>query len=335
MKRRAAVLGMAGAAVMRPAAAAGGVIHGAGATFPFPAYAQWAEDFRRATGTLVTYDPIGSGAGIEALAQGRADFGATDVPLSPEALQPLDAIQFPTVIGGVVPVVKLAGIEAGPLRLTGAVMADIFLGRITQWNDPAIARLHPGVRLPSSHITVIHRADASGTTQLWSDFLARSSAAWRAQVGTGQRLAWPTGPAFVGAQGNEGVASAVQRTWASIGYVEAAYAARHRLATVALRNRDGHFVPPSGEAFEAAAAQARWRDEADLPQNLMDLPGPGTWPIVSTSHAVVKRLPAPRAHEVLRFFEWALSHGDAAAALGYLPLPEAAVRLVRRQWAGL
>lgn len=335
MKRRTVLQAIAGAALTPHAVAAGVEIHGAGATFPFPVYAQWAEDFRRSTGTLVTYDPVGSGAGMQAFEQGRADFGATDVPLTPEALHRLGAIQFPTVIGGVVPVVKLAGIESGLLRLTGAVLADIYLGQITQWNAPAIASLNPGVRLPSSHITVIHRADASGTTHLWSDFLARSSVAWRAQVGAGPRLDWPAGAAFVGARGNEGVASAVQRTWASIGYVEASYAARHHLATVALRNRDGGFVPPSREAFEAAAAQARWQDEADLQQTLMDLPGPGTWPLVSTSHAVVKRLPAARAHEVLRFFDWALSHGDTAAALGYLPLPEAAVQLVRRQWAGL
>lgn len=335
MKRRAVLLSLAGSSMAGRAAAAGVAIHGAGATFPFLVYAQWAADFLRATGSVVTYDPVGSGAGIEAFEQGRADFGATDVPLSPQALQRLEAVQFPTVIGGVVPVVKLPGIDAGQLRLTGSVVADIYLGRITQWNAPAIASLNPGVRLPSSHITVIHRADASGTTQLWSEFLARASVAWRAQVGVGQRLAWPTGAAFASARGNEGVASAVQRTWASIGYVEASYAARHHLATVALRNHDGQFVQPTREAFEAAAAQARWRDETDLQLSLLDLPGPGTWPIVSASHVVMKRRATPRTPAVLRFFEWAFSHGDTATALGYLPLPEPAVQLVRRQWAGL
>ncbi|RTL41283.1 MAG: phosphate ABC transporter substrate-binding protein PstS [Burkholderiales bacterium] len=333
MKRRVVLLAWAGGGLVPPVRAAEAELRGAGATFPAPVYARWMQDYRRATGIAVSYDPVGSGAGIEALAQGRADFGATDVPLAPAELQRLGALQFPTVIGGVVPVVKLPGIDAGRLRLTGALLADIYLGRVTQWNAPAIASLNPGLPLPSSHITVIHRAEASGTTALWSDFLSRASVPWRARMGSGQRLDWPSGPSFVAATGNEGVASAVQRTWASIGYVEASFAARHHLATAALRNRDGEFVRATRPAFEAAAAQARWRDETDLVQSLMDLPGSNTWPLVSASHAVVPWQPAARARELLRFFDWALGQGQAAAELGYLPLPEAAVQLVRRQWA--
>jgi len=311
-------------------------LHGAGATFPYPVYALWGAEYKRATGVSLAYEPVGSGAGVAAAESGSVDFGASDIPLSAEELQRLGAMQFPVVIGGVVPVVNLTGIKPGQLRLSGPVLADIYLGKITRWNAPAIAGLNPGLDLPSSRIAVIHRADSSGTTHLWSDFLARSSVPWRMAVGVGKTLAWPAGVAEVAATGNEGVAASVQRTRASIGYVEYAYAARHHLATASLRNHDGLFVQATKQAFEAACVQARWRDEADLPQSLIDLPGPGTWPVVSASFVLLPMRPAQpsRTREVVRFFDWALVHGQAAATeLGYLPLPDAAVQLVRRSWA--
>jgi len=308
-------------------------IRGAGATFPYPVYARWGAEYQRGTGVAVAYEPVGSGAGVAALERGAVDFGATDVPLAADELQRLGAMQFPTVIGGVVPVVDLAGIKPGQLRLSGPVLADIYLGKLTKWNAPAIAALNPGLSLPSSHITVVHRADASGTTHLFSDFLARSSVPWRMAVGVGRTLAWPSGVADVAAAGNEGVAASVQRTRAAIGYVEYAYAAQHHLATASLRNHDGQFVPPSRESFEAAAVQARWHTEADLTQPLLDLPGPGTWPIVSATFVLLPRQ-AQRTRDVIRFFDWALAHGQPfAVELSYVPLPDTAVRLVRQSWA--
>jgi phosphate transport system substrate-binding protein len=308
-------------------------IHGAGATFPYPVYARWGEEYKRTTGVEVSYEPVGSGEGVVRLERGAVDFGASDVPLTAEELQRIGATQFPTVIGGVVPVVNLAGVKSGQLHLTGQVLADIFLGKVTKWNAPAIANLNPGLNLPSSNITVVHRADASGTTHLWSDFLTRSNVRWRMEVGVGKTLAWPAG---VAAEGNAGVAASVRRTRASIGYVEYAYASQHHLATASLRNHDGQFVQAGREAFEAAAAQALWRDEADLRQSLIDLPGARTWPMVSASFVLVPTRPErpERTRAVLGFFDWALTHGQPfATELGYIPLPEAAAKLVRRTWA--
>ena len=334
--RRRILGGLVCVVAMLPARAADVQIHGAGATFPYPVYARWGADYRRASGVDVAYDATGSGAGIASMERGDVDFGASDIPLTAEELQHLGAMQFPAVIGGVVPVVNLAGIRSGQLRLSGTVLADIYLGKVTTWNAPAIASLNPGLNLPSSRITVVHRAEASGTSQLWSDFLARCSAPWRMTVGVGKTPAWPTGVAAVG---NEGVAASVQRTRASIGYVEYVYASQHHLATASLRNHDGAFVQATREAFEAAAVQARWRDESDLPQSLIDLPGPASWPIVSASFVLLPSRPgsperSARTREALRFFDWALTHGrPAATELGYLPLPDAAAGLVRRSWA--
>jgi phosphate transport system substrate-binding protein len=308
-------------------------IHGAGATFPYPVYARWGEAYKRTTGVEVSYEPVGSGEGAARMESGSIDFGASDVPLTNEELLHVGATQFPTVIGGVVPVVNLGGVKSGQLRLTGQVLADIFLGKVTKWNAPAIAVLNPGLSLPSTRITVVHRDDASGTTHLWSDFLARSNVRWRMEVGVGKTPAWPVG---VAATGNDGVAASVQRTRASIGYVEFAYASQHHLATASVRNHDGQFVQAGREAFEAAAAQARWRDETDLRQSLIDLPGPQTWPMVSASFVLVPNRPErpERTRAVLGFFDWALTHGQPfATELGYIPLPDTAVKLVRRTWA--
>lgn len=336
--RKALLAGLACACLATAAAApaTGTEIHGAGATFPYPVYARWAAEYKSATGVNVVYQPTGSGAGVAALERGEVDFGASDVPLPADELRRMAAMQFPAVIGGVVPVVNLSGVKPGRLRLSGPVLADIYLGKVTRWDAPAITALNPGLSLPSSHITVVHRAEASGTTHLWSDFLARSSVPWRLQVGVGRTLAWPKAASEVAATGNEGVAAAVQRTRASIGYVEYAYATQHHLATAALRNHDGAFVQASRESFEAAAIQARWRDEADLQQTLIDLPGPATWPVVSASHVLLPTRPdrPERTREAIRFFDWALSRGQPfATELGYVPLPDAAVKLVRQSWA--
>jgi phosphate transport system substrate-binding protein len=320
------------AAMAAPALGEEAGIHGAGATFPYPVYAAWAAQYRQVSGVHVTYEPVGSGAGVERFERGAVDFGATDVPLTAGELQRIGAMQFPTVIGGVVPVVNVAGIQSGRIRLSGQVLADIYLGKVTKWNAPAIAGLNPGLHLPSSNITVVHRADASGTTYLWSDFLSRSSVPWRMEVGAGKTVAWPTG---VAATGNDGVAASVRRTRASIGYVEYSYARQHHLATASVRNHDGAFVQAGRASFEAAASQARWRDGADLQQSLVDLPGPATWPVVSASFVLLPTRPGTpeRTRAAIDFFDWALAHGQSIAVdLDYVPLPDAALALIRRAW---
>lgn len=319
-------------AVCQSSPAADVALHGAGATFPYPIYAKWAAEYQRATGVDIVYEGVGSGAGIDLIERRMVDFGASDVPLGAEELQRIGAMQFPAVIGGVVPVMNVRGIKSGELRLTGKVLAEIYLGDITRWNDPAISELNPGLRLPSSYITVVHRSDASGTTFLWSEFLSRSHPKWRAKVGADKAPAWPTG---VTGKGNEGVASSVQRTKASIGYVEFAYAKQHNLTTIAVRNRDGVFVEPSEAAFEAAARAAPWRSAPDLHQLLIDQPGPASWPITGGTFILLRTTadqPA-RSLEVLKFFDWALRHGQRfAIELDYVPIPESARDLIDRTW---
>jgi phosphate transport system substrate-binding protein len=318
---------LAALALALPAAAPAQSLHGAGATFPAPVYQAWAQQWQRRTGEAVRYDELGSGAGIAAVMQGQVDFGATDAPLAEDQLAAAGLLQFPAVIGGVVPVVNIAGVAHGRLRLDAAVIGAIYRGRIDHWNDPAIAALNPGLALPDARITVVHRADASGTTWLWSRWLSESDPAWKAEVGQGTTLAWPTG---TGGLGNEGVASLVQRTRWAIGYVEAAYARAHDLADVALPARDGAMVRAGRESFEAALASARWRTPADLAQSLVAAPGRGAWPLVGASYVLVPAH-APGTARTLAFFRWAIAHGaDEARALGYLPLPADAARLVER-----
>jgi len=308
-------------------------IRGAGATFPYPVYSAWASEYKRETGVDVSYDPVGSGAGVDRIERKLVDFGASDTPLSPAEAQRIGVVQFPAVIGGVVPVVNMTGIRSGELKLSGQVLADIYLGKIRKWNEQPIVDLNPGLSLPDANITVVHRAESSGTTFLWSDFLARSSPEWKAGVGVAGTLAWPTGVAAVG---NEGVASSVQRTKVSIGYVEYAYARKHNLSYVSVRNREGRFVQPNKESFNAAAAAARWQSSSDLQQFLIDPPGTTSWPITGASFVLLraKADQASRSLEVMRFFDWAFRRGrNAAEALGYVPMPDSAVALIGRVWA--
>jgi phosphate transport system substrate-binding protein len=301
-------------------------IHGAGATFPAPIYTQWADAYRRETGNVVRYDAVGSGQGLDLIRARRVDFGASDVPESQAELDRDNLDAFPAVIGGVVPVVNLSGIAPGALKLSGDVLAGIFAGRIAHWDDAAIAALNPSLHLPSSHITVAHRDDASGTTFLWTSYLESEDAAWRRDVGHGTRVEWPTG---VGGTGNEGVASYVRRTRASIGYVEYAYAKAHRLSDVALRDASGAFVRADPDRFAEAIAFAPSDSAAGEPIRS----GRG-WPIAGASFVLVPRIgdDATRHRAVLDFFTWALRHGQAQArSLDYVPIPEdAAARIVAR-----
>jgi phosphate transport system substrate-binding protein len=333
----AALRALAGALVfacsMPSQAADTPTVHGAGATFPLPLYAAWAERWHRDTGAEVSYDPVGSGAGVDLVAHRRVDFGATDMPVPQAELQRLGLLQFPAVIGGVVPVVNIAGLKPGELKLTGEVLADIYLGRVRRWNDTALTALNPTLKLPSAYITVVHREEPSGTTFLWTHFLAQNHPDWQATLGAGSVVAWPVG---VGARGNAGVAADVQRTRMSIGYVEYAYARANRLSHASLRNRDGVFVQPGVAGFAAAVAAARWQDGKDLAQVLTNQPGAATWPITGASFILLQQGAAQplQSQAVLRFIDWALRKGQPIATeLDYLPVPDPVVAVIEQAWA--
>ncbi|MBL8288925.1 MAG: phosphate ABC transporter substrate-binding protein PstS [Rubrivivax sp.] len=319
------------AAFAASALAAAQDITGAGASFPAPVYAKWADAYNKATGARLNYQSIGSGGGIKQIKAKTVDFGASDAPLKDEELAADGLIQFPTVIGGVVPVVNIAGIKPGQLKLTGQVLGDIFLGKITQWNDPAVTALNPGVPLPAAAIAPVRRADGSGTSFLFTSYLSKVNAEWRAKVGEGTAVNWPVG---AGGKGNEGVSAFVQRLPNAIGYVEYAYAKQNKMAFALLKNKDGQFVAPGDDSFKAAAAGADWGKT--FHQVLTDQPGKAAWPISGATFIIMHRAQAKQqaALSVVRFFDWAYGKGDAMAAeLDYVPMPEAVKALVRKQWA--
>lgn len=307
-------------------------LHGAGATFPAPLYARWAEAYNQAQGVAVDYDAVGSGAGIDMIRKGEIDFGASDDPLPPEALAASGLLQFPVVIGGVVPVINIRGIKAGELKLSGPVLAGIYLGKIRKWNEKPIAELNPALQLPDVYITVVHRSDSSGSSMLWTKYLSQVSPAWRAQVGASLTPSWPAG---VSSAGNEGVASYVQHTHFSIGYVEFAYARSHKLSDVSLRNHDGRYVRAGLETFRAAAQAGNWGAMAATQQLGADLPGPSSWPITGASFILISTAPASsaRALGVMKFFDWALHHGESIARdLDYEPIPRSVLDQLPGLW---
>lgn len=307
-------------------------ITGAGATFPYPIYAKWADAYKKQTGMRMNYQSIGSGGGIKQIKAGTVDFGASDKPLAPDELEKNGLIQFPAVMGGVVPVINLDGIKAGQIRLTGTVLADIFLGKIKQWNDPAIAGLNTGADLPASNITVVHRADGSGTTFLFTDYLSKVSPEWKEKVGSDTSVAWPIG---TGGKGNEGVANFVQRIKNSIGYVEAAYVKQSKMNYVQLQNQDGVYVIPVEDSFKASAANTQWDKVPGFYEILTNKPGKNSWPITGATFILMHKFqtnPA-QALEVLRFFEWAYANGDEMALeLDYIPMPDSVVKLIEDSW---
>ena len=305
-------------------------VTGAGATFPAPLYARWADAYNKATGVRVNYQSVGSGAGLRQIRGKTVDFGASDMPLKDEVLAKDGLFQFPTVIGGVVPVVNLPGIKPGQLRLTGQLLADLYLGKIKRWNDPAIAALNPGLPLPDARVTVIRRADGSGTTFIFTNYLSKVNPEWKQRVGDGTAVKWPTG---AGGKGNEGVAAFVQRLPHSIGYVEYSFAKQNKLAYAALQNAAGTFVVPNEDAFKAAAVGADWKKS--FHQILTDQPGKDAWPITGATFIVMhaKQDKARQAEAALKFFDWAYAKGDQMAeSLDYIPLPPALEDLVRQQW---
>ena len=307
-------------------------ITGAGATFPYPIYAKWADAYKLKTGHAMNYQSIGSGGGIAQIKARTVDFGASDMPLKAADLDASGLMQFPAVIGGVVPVVNLEGLAPGAIRFTGAVLADIYLGRIKRWNDKSLVELNPGIRLPDQPITVVRRSDGSGTTFLWTDYLSKTSPDWKAQVGAGTAVAWPEG---VGGKGNEGVAAYVQRIKGSLGYVEYAYAKRNRMTHGAIRNREGHYVQPDDTAFQAAAAGADWKATPGFGVVLTDQPGKASWPVSGASFILMhSRQHKPQSGlEVLSFFDWAWKNGQKTAEeLDYVPLPAALVAQIQDAW---
>jgi phosphate transport system substrate-binding protein len=307
-------------------------ITGAGATFPYPIYAKWAEAYKAQTGTSMNYQSIGSGGGIKQITAKTVDFGASDMPLTPEKLEEAGLMQFPTVIGGVVPVINVEGIAAGKLKMDGETLANIYLGKITKWNDPALVALNKDIKLPDENITVVHRSDGSGTTFIFTNYLSKASADWKATVGEGTAVSWKAG---TGGKGNEGVASYVQRIKNSIGYVEYAYALQNKMNHVQLKNRDGQFVEPSDVSFKAAAANAQWEKAPGFYEILTNEPGKGSWPISGATFILMHKMqekPAT-AKEVLKFFDWAYANGNTLASnLDYVPLPENVQNLIRKAW---
>jgi phosphate transport system substrate-binding protein len=307
-------------------------ITGAGATFPYPIYAKWAEAYKAKTGVGMNYQSIGSGGGIKQIQSKTVDFGASDMPLKPDELDKAGLVQFPTIIGGVVPVINLDGVKPGELKLTGPLLADIYLGKLKKWNDPALAGANPGLKLPDENITVVRRSDGSGTSFLFTTYLSGVSNEWKDKVGASTAVAWPEG---VGGKGNEGVASYVQRIKGSIGYVEYAYAKNNKMTYAQLQNKDGAFITPDDETFQAAAAYADWKNAPGYYQILTNQPGKNSWPITGASFILIHKSqdkPAS-AQEVLKFFDWSFKNGQKMAQdLDYVPLPDALTKQIAETW---
>ena len=326
MLAAAAVLG----AMVVPAAAVD--ISGAGATFPYPIYAKWADAYKKETGVGMNYQSIGSGGGIKQITAKTVQFGASDMPMKPDELEKYGLMQFPAIMGGVVPVYNVKGIANGQVTLSGPLLADIYLGKVKKWNDAPIAKLNPGVRLPDQAISVVHRSDGSGTTFLFANYLSKVSPEWNESVGEGTSVKWPTG---VGGKGNEGVAAYVGRIDGAIGYVEYAYAKQNKLAAAKMVNREGTAVSPEDGAFKAAAAGADWKGASGMAVLLTNQPGKGAWPITGASFILIhKSQPQPEvAREVLKFFDWAFKNGDKMASeLDYVPMPDAVVSMIQSAW---
>jgi len=307
-------------------------INGAGATFPYPIYAKWAAAYQKETGNRINYQSIGSGGGIKQIKAKTVNFGASDKPLDVKELKESGLTQFPMVMGGVVPVINLPGIKAGELKVNGSVLADIYLGKISNWNDAALAKLNTGIKLPDQKINVVHRADGSGTTYIFTHYLSKVSPAFSKEIGTNTSVSWKSG---VGGKGNEGVASYVQRLKGSIGYVEYAYALQNKMTYTQLQNKAGKFVKPDIESFQAAAANADWARTPGFDLMLTDQPGAKSWPITGATFILMhtRQDKSEPANEALKFFDWAYLKGDKLAEeLHYIPMPASVVKLVQDSW---
>ncbi len=333
LKTLAAAGLVAGGIAAASATAFAADISGAGATFPYPVYAKWADAYKKETGNGLNYQSIGSGGGIKQITARTVTFGASDMPLKPEELEKAGLIQFPTVMGGIVPVVNLEGVKSGDLTIDGPTLAKIYLGEIKTWNDPAIAKLNPSAKLPSQAIALVHRSDGSGTTFIFTNYLSKVSADWKSKVGSSTAVEWPAG---IGAKGNEGVANNVKQTKGSIGYVETAYAKQNNLTTTKLINKDGKAVAATPEAIAAAAAAADWANAPGFYLILTDEPGDKAWPIAGATFILLPKQPktVADASVALNFFAWAYKNGDAMASeLDYVPMPDSVVKVIEQTWA--
>ena len=327
----AKALGLAAAATFSISAQAADIT-GAGATFPYPIYAKWADAYKKQTGIGLNYQSIGSGGGIKQITAKTVAFGASDAPMKGPDLDKHGLIQFPAIMGGVVPVYNIKGIKAGEIRLTGPLLAEIYLGKVKMWNDPAIAKMNAGVKLPAQAISVVHRSDGSGTTFLYVDYLSKVSPGWKSAVGVGTSVKWPTG---VGGKGNEGVANYVSRIDGAIGYVEYAYAKQNKLSHALMTNRDGQVVAPNDESFKAAAAGADWNSVPGMGVLLTDQPGKASWPITGASFILIHKVQEKpdTAREVLKFFDWSFKNGATMAdELDYVPMPDPVVKQIQSLW---
>ena len=308
-------------------------VTGAGASFIYPVMSKWSADYSKATGKKVNYQSIGSGGGIAQIKAATVDFGSSDAPLKPEDLAKSGLAQFPSVIGGVVPVLNVPGVQSGALKLDGAVLGDIFLGKVKKWNDPAIVALNGGVQLPDAKITVVHRSDGSGTSFNFTNYLSKVNGDWKAKVGEGTSVKWPVG---IGGKGNEGVAAYVKQIKGAIGYVEFSYALQNKLTYSRMKNAAGNFVQPRDETFSAAAASADWANAKDFYLVMTDAPGENSWPITATNFILMYKQPknAAGAKAAKEFFKWVYASGDEQAkALDYVPLPDALVQQIEGYWS--
>jgi phosphate transport system substrate-binding protein len=322
--------GVVAAAAAAPAFAAD--ISGAGATFPYPVYAKWADSYKKETGVGLNYQSIGSGGGIKQITAKTVTFGASDMPLKVPQLEKDGLVQFPTVLGGVVPVLNVEGIKPGDLTLDGDTLAKVFMGQIKTWNDPAIQKLNAGLKLPALPIVVVHRSDGSGTTFIWTDYLSKVSADWKSKVGANTSVEWPVG---IGAKGNEGVANNVANTKGSLGYVEYAYAKQNKLTFTKVVNKDGKAVAPTAESFMAAAANADWEGTPGFAVILTNEPGASSWPIAGATFILIHKQPQnpAAAADALKFFAWAYTKGDKMAEdLDYVPMPDKVVGAIQKMW---
>lgn len=311
------------------------VINGAGATFPYPVYAKWAEQYNKETGVKLNYQAIGSGGGIKQIIAKTVDFGASDAPLDKAKLDKEGLVQFPAVMGSIVPVVNLKGIKAGELKLSGPVLADIYMGKIKFWDDAALKQLNNGVKLPHAPIYTVHRSDGSGTSYNFTDYLSRVSDEWKENVGVGKEVAWPQEAHQLGGKGNAGVANFVKRTKGSIGYVEFAYAKTNNLTYTQMKNKAGKFVEPTMEAFQAAAGNADWAHAPGFKLILNDQPGDASWPMTAATFILMhkEQANAATAKEVLKFYNWGYKHGQKiATGLDYVPMPANVVKMVEDMW---
>ena len=328
-----AAAGFAAAAAIAPAQAAD--ISGAGATFPYPIYAKWADAYKKVTGNGLNYQSIGSGGGIKQISARTVTFGASDMPLEPAALDKIGCIQFPTVMGGIVPVVNLEGIKPNELTIDGPTLGKMYLGEIKKWNDPALKKLNPNAKLPDQAIALVHRSDGSGTTFIFTNYLSKVSADWKSKVGSNTSVEWPAG---IGAKGNEGVANNVGNTKGALGYVETAYAKQNHLTTTKMINKDGKAVTAVPEAIMAAAAGADWANAPGFYMIITDSAGAKSWPIAGATFILVPKQPkdAAATKEALQFFSWAYEKGDEmASSLDYIPMPDSVVKMIHAHWSDI